>query len=513
MMNDRSESLRQMIEMAISYGRKLQSSQTGYLHHCYGLHDEETHLPIPLVENFLFALALLRSRLIENVTEAKTMLDRLLHFQNRQSECQGDKIIAAGNFPVYVHEYPVCNDRFTGIHVACAIYWMLKLFHQVLGQELKKRLEEAFIAAVRHALKMQHEKPAGYALALKIAALAQAGGQLLQDVELVRQGQVLLEQLHAMPSPSAWYCPKSMGMILSALGLLYVRLSDSPWRSFWQHLGDTWHRRTMTYIGPAVKEWQQGYEPQVTLYDMFMGYLSGGFPDRVLKANPTHLEAMLVPVCDDILPEPVYPMVLEGVCDGMNWQLHHAEGMAYTIIESNTLEINPAVEKSFHPFRLVWGGRQRVHTFVCQGGNSKIIGCRAGQHELCLSFALGDTVEVEEREKSRDVIFFMDTQEDVEFLVNGHKSSTFRLGDSLSICDAACHLGLTFTLEAGEGRFFGHRMLGNRPAQLDTKGSRRYQVYDWQVFVRTLGRSPNCRLNVLLQMAENSRPENASHEA
>ena len=148
-MSDRNESMRQLIELAINYGRKRQSSQTGYLHYCYGVHEQEIHLPIPVVENFLFALALLRSRLIDNVTEAKLILEGLLHFQNRQPENP-----MAGNFPIYLHEFPVCNDRFAGIQVAGVIYWILKLYHQGLGQELKKRLEEAFLSAVNHALRM-----------------------------------------------------------------------------------------------------------------------------------------------------------------------------------------------------------------------------------------------------------------------------------------------------------------------------------------------------------------------
>ena len=342
-------------------------------------------------------------------------------------------------------------------------------------------------------------------MALKIAASAKAGGELLQNQDLIERGTALLNQLHQDKSRAAWYCPKSMGMMLTALSMLYPRLSESPWSDFWQHLGETWHRRTCAYIGPAVKEWQHGYEPQVTLYDMFLGYFSGGFSERALKINPAQLEAVLIPPCDDVLVEPSYPLIVEGKFETAPWDSYHGESTAYCIIENGSLQLNPSLESSFHPFRFVWGDRQRVHTFVCQSGNGKIVRFSPNAHDLLLSFELGETIEVEDREKSRDVIFYMDAQENMEFLVSGHKSSTFKLGEPVSIDDGSCRLELIFTLEEGEGRFLGHRMLGNRPSQLDNKGSQRFRVYDWQVFLRTVGRAPKCRVNVSVKLEASSK--------
>jgi hypothetical protein len=55
-------------------------------------------------------------------------------------------------------------------------------------------------------------------------------------------------------------------------------------------------------------------------------------------------------------------------------------------------------------------------------------------------------------------------------------------------------------VEEGEGRLFGHRMLGNRPAQLAVKGGERFNAYDWQIFFRTLDRSEKFRLRAKLQI-------------
>ncbi len=494
-MIDRTEMMRQMIEMAITYGRKQLSPQTGYLHYCYSLHEDDPHLPIPVIDNFLFALALLRSRQIENVNEAKVLLEGLLHFQNKQAES-----IADGNFPIYLHEYPICKDRFIGVQVAAVIYWILKLYHQGLGSELKKRLEDAFIAALHHVLRAQAEKPAPYPMAVKIAATVKAGGKLLQNHDLIKQGTDLLIHLNQNQNDAAWYCPKSMGIMLSALMMVYPRLSESPWANFWKHLESTWHRRTCSYVGPALKEWQQGSEPQVTLYDLAMGYFSKQMSERALKIAPVHLEAMLLPLCDDTLHDLSYPLVMDGLLGESPWRLYHDVHSAYCIIEAKPEFINQADEKGFHVFKLVWGDHHRVHTFVGQGGNNLLSKYNTDDGVLSLSFELGELGDLEEREKCREVIFFMDHHEKLEFLIAGAKSSIFSLGEEISIKDDSCQLSLTFALEEGDGTFMGHRMLGNRPAQLDVKRKHRYDAYDWQLFLRTVRRTAQCRMNVTLRL-------------
>lgn len=489
-MVDRNENGRQLVEMAVTYGRKRQSPQTGYLHYCYGIQDDESHLTIPVVENFLFALALLRTRLIDNVTEGKRILECILHFQNPLS----------GNFPIYLHEYPQCNDRFTGLQVSQTIFWILKQYHQGLGQELKTKLEVAFLACIRQALAAHELKPAAYHTALKIAATAKAGAEVLGDATLAAQGSVLLDQLQRAGDCPAWYCTKSMGQMCAALMMVYARPSESPWRAFWEHLGETWHRGSCSYVGPAFKEWQSGYEPQVNLYDMVLGFFAGSFSGRALRENVAHLEAMLIPMSDDVLPIPAYPLRRQGNLSGTSWTLFHGEKIAYSLIKKGGMQIDTAVEKGFHPFRMVWGDSQRVHTLACQSGNCTLADYQEDGRNLTLAFELGEILELEDREKSRDVAFYLDVQDKLEFLVADHQSSTFRLEESLSIRDQYFKLAMEFKLMEGEGRFLGHRMLGNRPCQLDVKGKYRYNAYDWQLFLRTVGRSSKGRINVSLQI-------------
>lgn len=496
-MNDKHNAMRQLLELALSYGRKHKSSQTGYLHYCYGMHDQEPHLPIPIVENLLYALALLRSRTIENVNEAKGVLEGLLYFQNKR-----ESDLSFGNFPIYLHDFPVCKDRFTGAQAAVAIYWILKLFHQVLGQELNARLEDSLLHLLKHALKTHSEKPAPYHLAIKIAAAAAAGGHLLHQPDIEQKGHLLLDKLCHDPDRTAWYCPMAMGSILTALKMLYPRLENSPWKHFWKHLTETWHYPTGAYAGPAMKVWQKGFEPQTTLYDLFLGYFTGVLSSRALKEAPVHLEAVLIPSCEDLFQEPTYPFSIEGTIGDAKWMMHQERHHAYSLVEQGKVAINPIYENGFQPFRLIWGGHERVHSLVCQGGNSKEMTFTTSPAAIDLWFEMDGPVEIEEREKCRDISFFVDSHAQLDFLIAEGKSSTFRLDEPITIRSGKYQLTLSFHLEKGEGRFLGHRMLGNRPSQLDTKGSRRYEAYDWILFLRTLGRSDKCLIKASLQIEQ-----------
>lgn len=119
---------RRLIELALAAGRRRQSKQTGFIHHCHENRDSEKET-IPVYENAAFALALFRSKSAENIQEAKTLLAKLLSFE------------VGGNFPVYLHEYPHCRDLYLGAKLKKIFQWIAADFSAVLGPELKGSLE------------------------------------------------------------------------------------------------------------------------------------------------------------------------------------------------------------------------------------------------------------------------------------------------------------------------------------------------------------------------------------
>jgi len=486
-MDENIESMRQLLELALSSGRKLKSAQTGYLHYSSNIAKNEPHLPIPLMENFLFVLALLKSRVIENIQEAKTMLEGLLHFQNKNNHD-----LAYGNFPLYMHEYPACNDRYSAIHIACVFIQILKQFSQILGQDLKKKLVESLFLCFQQAFRAHSEKNAPFPVAIKIACVSILTGQIITDEELIDRGEQMLETLKDNFDETYFYIPAALGSITVTLLMVYPRLSESPWKFIWNYLQNTWHRGIASYAGPGLKEWQQKEEPQVTLYDLVCGYFSDAFSGRSFKERPLHLEAMLITVTDDRFRVMEYPLEIQGKIKGAKWLLHLEDCFAYSYIEKAHIELKPGYEKGFYPFKLLWGNKQRAHTFVCQGGDAIAINFESNE----IIFHLEGNGEFEDREKAREIQFFLDVDQEQEFLVSDQKASTFTMQDVVIIKDKQLELDLSFEVLEGEGRFFGHRMLGNRPAQLENKGEARFDAYDWQVFLRTLNRSEKCRVKI-----------------
>lgn len=503
-MIEKNEVMKQLIEMAILSGRKRKSVQTGYVHHFHGGQDSEPQQSIPLIENFLYAYALLRARTIESVNEAKGILDGLLYFQNGHS-----RDISFGNFPIYLHDYPVCKDRFTGVHVGMVLCLILKQFHQILGQDLKSRLEKSLGLVVDHIFPARDEKERSYVLDIKLGVLFFAAGEILQNPKVAEKGNAILEEKsfqsdEALNKEEAWYCPESLGEIAVALSLVYPSLKDCPFIGFWQHLTATWHKETASYIGPSLKEWQYAEEPQVTIYDYLMGYFSGAFSARAKKDQLVQLKCVLIQLSEDVIAETELPATYKGNYKDAKWVIYNAGRFAYSCIDEGSFEVNPVYAKGYYPFKLLFGDLQRAHTFACQNGNAKTITFEPCGNEISIDYQLGHLIEFEDRENSREVAFFIDIQDSSSFDVEGEKSSTFILEELLTLSFSNLKLELKFDVSDVEvkklGRFLGHRMLGNRPAQIAAKGMQRYNAYDWQVFLRTVRRPEECRVKVFLKI-------------
>lgn len=450
---------KQLVEMAIASGRKRLSPQTGYVHHCYHALEDETQYPIPVVENALFALALLRSKTMENMNEGKALIERLLPFQTKE-----------GNFPVYLHDYPVAKDRFLGVHLLPVFYWISKHFNQILGAELKAKLEQSSQRLLDYCLKTESEITPPPHLGIKIAAAAKAFGRSNGD-ELLKKNKI---------DTAVLGCPTYLGDFACALQMVDSSLQNSSWSHFWDHINHTWHKPSCAFIGPAVKEAQQGYEPQVTLYDLYMGVLSGQFASRVLVDSPIHLQGALIQPTGD--------------------KLHSNENpYAYSVL---SYDVKPPQhqEKMYHPLKIVWGTPKRTHSFVMQGGNADVLRGISDGNKIEFMIDLGPMVNVEDRESSREVSFYFDVAEDTVIKIDDEASNTFSLGQVVKISYAGLNLKLKMELVEGEGHFFGHLMRGNRPSQIALKGNHRFKAYDWTLFLRTLRRSEKCQLKVRIEL-------------
>lgn len=479
-------------EWALAAGRYLQSEQTKYVHYYDG--EKSGAQTIPLVENTLFVLALLRTRLVEQIQEAKVLLKGLLAFQNLQ---EGD---CYGNFPIYLHEYPVCNDSTTSLRLLAPFNWILKQFGHVLGSDLRNQLEKAAQVALEHSLLIHKIKPFPYSIAIRLAAAQYSFGSLWKHVEWQREGKEQLAQLSERQL-EGWHTTAHLGDLLIGLQMVYSSLKDSPWGQLWNLMEKTWHYQTGCYIGPCIREWQEREEPKANLYDLYAGYFSGQFSRRATLLRPYHLYGVLIqPSLDKFETQTASASrIVNGQLKQQMWRTISDQSWAYTVLEKKE-PYNPSVDKTYTPFRLIWGDLEKVHSFVCQGGCYDKVQYILEKDIIKLIFDLRDHPVIEDRTQQREVEFFVDFHPDFSFTLNECPATTFELGQQIIFSFDKYQLILVFELLQGEGCFLGHVTRGNRPSQIDHKEDKRFHAYDWAFFLRTIRRQSPCRLQATFSL-------------
>jgi len=253
-LDQEEDAKRRMVELALHSGRKRQSKQTGFVHYCYESSTSDPHDTIPLVENFCFALALFRSRLVESVQEGKRLLEKLLAFE------------IGGNFPLYLHEYPHCKDIYLSIHLFPALFWIEKDFHSILGEELLVKLQ-GLIQRIRiYGLRLNKEHVLPKSISAKLSALEPSLAAFDWDPS----------------TPAEW------GEFFIASQMLCQETQQ------FEKALTYWHPHIHAFIGPNAHPLQEQNEPAISLFDLFMSHHLGSFSKRLLQDHPIHLRAALV---------------------------------------------------------------------------------------------------------------------------------------------------------------------------------------------------------------------------
>ncbi len=364
-----------LTNLALIAARKRQSRETGFVHYCY--EHPESRDTIPLFENFCFVLALFKTRMADHVLEGKALLNKLLSFQ------------VGNNFPIYLHEFPLCKNPNLSKHIYPVIFWLLKDFHVVLGEDLRTALESLLKVLPKPFLSKEPSSPEEWA---EFLILAQIEGSSLEPA---------LQK---------------------------------------------WHPTLLSYLGHQK---QEKFEPALTLYDLFLGELTGNFSARALQNHPIHLRA--------------------------------------SIVQSSALPAFkplPDIYELSQPLSLLWGGKEKLHSLVLDTKKS----------------VDGSTIYLEEGlvEEEIELAFFLSAHPENTVRVNNQKSNTFQLGDTLEIFSQDIKFTLTLSLLSGEGRFFGHIFQANRPGQLLSRKDS-FDCYDWKLSLRTVKRAGPCQIRFALE--------------
>jgi hypothetical protein len=241
---------KKLVELALLEGKKRLSKQTGYIHLFIEDPTFSSQDSIPILENFLYAYSLMRSRLAQNIQEGKDLLENLLHFEKD------------GNFPVYLHEYPVCRDNQFSSQLLPVFFYLLKDFKSGMGEMLTRRIQ------------MLTER-------IKKTLCKEPLSVLSQNRLDAFQGNFKEESW--MPSSSAEWGEFCICSQMSGLSL--------------EKATEFWDSKRHVFIGKGKDRLQEESEPAITLFDLFMGDVFDSLSARALKGHSIHLRASLIQPC------------------------------------------------------------------------------------------------------------------------------------------------------------------------------------------------------------------------
>lgn len=491
-MQEKTEITRKLVDLALSTGRHYQSAQTGYLHYFHAPHADLLHHTIPIYDNVLYILALFRSRVVENIREAQNLLESLLNFQTED-----------GNFPFYLHEYPASKSFSLPIRLLAPFYWILKLFGHVLGQELRYALETSIKKMVHFLLDVTHIKSFNFPMTVRFAGGLLALGRHLNENEWQEKGKQLLKEIDVSCHSEDWLSTSHIADILIAFSMSKEGFDLDNWDRFIHFCKQSWHAKLATYCGPRITEHQFHSYPVVSLYELFMGYLSGQCEIRTNHSAIELLEAVL------IFPIPFFETSVElesvdqfsGMYKDVKWLCLKQPESALALLEK-TSAVEERIHKTFTPFSLIWGDAIHPHSFVCQGGNAKIINYHWNNPVVELIFEL-EQLKSNDYDSAREICFFLDIYPELMITAKDVRTTVFELNQLIQITlQNGKELTIKFELLEGKGNFLGHIAQANRPSQLKQVDVKKLQVYDWIIFLRTLRRSEKCKIKVVIDLSK-----------
>ncbi|MGR3973142.1 MAG: hypothetical protein QRY72_00980 [Candidatus Rhabdochlamydia sp.] len=293
----------------------------------------------------------------------------------------------AEGFPLYLHEYPHCKSNKLQEKLALIAQLLLKEFSGILGETLLQKLQ-------------------GLTPYLK-------------------------KEFHPA-TPQEW-----------ANFLIHSQLNDECI----QEAISYWNRLSLCYEGGQK---QQGFEPEVTLFDLVLGEWLGNYSERALKDHPVHLEACLI----------------------------------YSLKQLERHDVLDALASCWS--RKFWGEGKPTHSALFDSAfpfteNNGVITTQLSEKQVLDEF---------------EVSYFVNRDPSVKIVVEELPATTFQLGEWITVESGEEKFQLMFSCIEGEGKFWGHIHFGNRPGQKGLANYASYEAFDWKIGLRTIERVHACVIQV-----------------
>lgn len=421
------------------------SRQTGFLHVHLDMYDGLPAQAAPTKENFLYALLLLRRKTHETINEGKTLLGKLLSFQNGDSASD-----QYGNFPVLLTDYPECRNWHLPVFLCLVMTAIETGFGSVLGEELQNRIHTShrllYACAQKNANKYRVHGWEAFVMALQDWFLNGSGDTSALNERLTYATQQFIDE-------HEWLRPDGFGLTLAALS--HIPPVPLPLTDYAQQL---WHSQAATYSGPALDVRQFGPGPATTVFDLCLSLgLKIPLPVRPWGYQTALGLALITPgEWNWRAPVALIPMAPDFVM----WSEGVATVSAY---------LSPPFP-GCHPVRIVTPTCTVALVFPC--------GTLVGLSREGSQFT--GRIRVTEVKEADPCLLraYVERKDGVELLVGGKKASTFLPEEGITIAGGTpVHL----SIDARPALLFGHVGLGNRPGQLLAGEKGESSAFDWKI--------------------------------
>jgi hypothetical protein len=445
---------RRFLELALKSGKKFMSSQSGYVSASEG--------SVNLYHNFLYALALFRSKSHTLIQEARPLLDKLLYLQQNFSELD-----SFGAFGRYLHDFPTSCDRASSIRILRVLYWIKKEFYNVLGKTLAQKLDQAMH---RLLLYCQNEI-SKYTLATHLVLSSEA---LFCAIKAQKSTLSLDEEILVQLDTEA---------LSDCIASYHVCPELLDYTPLWHYLAKSWHAPSHSFVGPGFSLMQDGFEPQVSLYDYYMALFTSKSTKRLEKESMSALEAALVRDAH-ALPE----TVLARIDHGAGWSIRQHTSFAAS-------SISPVSSDKQFPLYIVSG----PHSLALQVHKGVTATCHVDDETIFVMVDCAKECFIEDKEAHKAMSLYFDNTEATSLTVDGGKATCFSLTEPVTIRLGLLEITLHAKQVSEDAEFLWHAVRANRPNQVRQKVER--EAYDVELFLRALR---GTRAQVQLQLSFNS---------
>jgi hypothetical protein len=268
---------------------------------------------------------------------------------------------------------------------------------------------------------------------------------------------------------------------LSSYFLAFQFLLDTPYEdqlhAFYEQLSQYLDREEKIYIGPLIKEKYDNARPKPTLLEAI-------FFDN-------HFESSLLFYTPLINANAIFPLK-ERSLNSFRYQYHEWDYHIIHQCKLHLLKKYDCIENEpylgLHLMRVL--GEDGISLALFPGQFSTTATVAHNKVELAMSFD-GPISDDEE------ISFFLTKDEKVKIFVNDKRASAFSINDDLSIFIGNQKLLLNFSVEEGNGLFFGSLSFGSRPCE-DNKNL--FLGVDWIISVRFTKRTENLKCKLVMEL-------------